>query len=431
MPHHKLTDTFVKNAPSPTEGQIDYFDPTLPGFSLRVTSTGVKTWTLFYRVDGKQVRQSLGRYPAVTLAGARTKAGAVQDLLDAGKDPRIEAERERRESAEARANTVQSVADRFFVEIGASEGDGDKPKRKGRRGKVLKTAKEVKRTLDRFLLANFGKQPIGDVTRRELIALFDDIADDNGPIAANRALAWVKRFFKWAVSKDYIDANPAADIVKPGEERKGDRVLSDAEIKEVWAAADNLGYPYGHYVKALLLTGRRRTSVASMRRLEIDATRRVWKPSGGTDNKQQPDLPLSSALETLLADIPEQKVQGGDYLFSTRLARDTALNSFTAVKDGLDEAIAKARKEAGIKQPMSAWELQHDIRRTVKTRMAELGVPKEIRDLIMGHARQGMDAVYDHSERREEKRAGLERWGRHLAGIVEGKPANVRDLRSA
>jgi integrase len=385
----------------------------------------VKTWTLFYRVDGKQVRQSLGRYPAVSLADARKKAGDVQDMLDAGKDPRLEAERERRESAEARANTVKSVANRFFVEIGATEAEPDKAKRKGRRKREpLKTAKEVKRTIERFLLAKFGERPIGDVTRRELIALFDDIADENGPIAANRALAWVKRFFKWSVGKDYIDANPAADIEKPGEERKGDRVLTDVEIREVWAAAGSLGYPYGHYVKALLLTGRRRTSVATMRQSEIDASRRVWAPGGGTANKGVPELPLSTALEALLASIPEQKIEGGDYVFSTRLARDTALNSFTAVKADLDAAIAKTRKAAGVKEPMPDW-IIHDLRRTCKTGLAELGVPKEMRDLILGHARAGMDAVYDHSERREDKRDGLERWGRHLDAIFDPSPANL------
>lgn len=432
MPIHKLTDAFVKTVKAPSAGQIDFFDPILPGFSLRVTKQGVKTWTLFYRVDGRQVRQSLGRYPAVKLGEARQKAGAVQDLLDAGKDPRLEAERERRESAEARASTVRSVATRYFSEIGApgdDDAEGEQPKRRGRRGKVLRTAGEVKRILTKFLFPKFGERPISEVSRRELIKLFDDIADHNGPIAANRALAWTRRFFKWAVSKDYLDASPASDIAKPGEERKGTRVLSDDEIREIWAAAGSVGWPYGHFVKALLLTGRRRTSVATMRRSELDREARVWRPSGGVDNKQQPELPLFAALEALIDSVPSrgERDKDADYVFRSGSA-DVPINSFSAIKDKLDDAIAAARTGAGIETPMPGWDLQRDIRRTVKTRLAELGVPKEIRDLIMGHARQGMDAVYDHSERREEKRAALERWGRNLAGILNPDPDKVRRL---
>jgi integrase len=320
------------------------------------------------------------------------------------------------------------VTERFFAEIGAVV--DEQSKRKGR--KVLRTAPEVKRTLEKFLLPKFGDRPISDVSRRELIALFDDIADNNGPIAANRALAWVRRFFKWARSKDYIETSPAADIEKPGEETKGTRVLSDGEIKEVWAAAGTLPFPYGHFVKALLLTGRRRTSVATMRRSEIDRVQRTWRPSNGTDNKQQPELPLFTALESLLDSVPAltEDENEADHIFRSGTA-DVAINSFTAIKADLDAAIVKARNEAGIKKPMPEWDLSRDVRRTVKTRLADLGVQKEIRDLIMGHARQGMDAVYDHSERRDDKRRALEAWGNLLASIPEPRPSNVvRHARS-
>jgi hypothetical protein len=73
---------------------------------------------------------------------------------------------------------------------------------------------------------------------------------------------------------------------------------------------------------------------------------------------------------------------------------------------------------------MPAWDLSRDVRRTVKTRLAELKVPDDIRDLILGHARKGMDAVYDHSKRREEKHEALEKWAAHLASIV-GKQAET------
>src|SRR5262249_6552223 len=157
---------------------------------------------------------------------------------------------------------------------------------------------EVRRVLGKYVLGNdttaagipaIGKRPMGEVTRRELIALFDAIAEKHGGVMANRAMAWTARLFKWALGKAIIDASPVVDIEKPGEERKGARVLSDDEIREVWQAAGTLPFPCGHYVKALLLTGRRRTSVATMRRSEVDRTGRTWKPSDGTDNKLRPE----------------------------------------------------------------------------------------------------------------------------------------------
>jgi hypothetical protein len=425
MPTQELTDKFIESKKRvPAEGQIDWFDTAIGGLSLRVTSRGARSWYLFYRLRGetKLRRDWLGTYPALTLSEARKKAGAMKDDARNGKDPKLELERERRESTEARAHTVKVVAKRYFVEIGAAEPETP-TKRKGRKTKEpLRTAHDIKRDLDRFTIARFGERPIGDITRRELIALFDDIAHQNGPIMANRALAWTKRLFKWAASKDYIAANPAADIEKPGEERKGTRVLDDDEIREVWAAADVIGYPYGHYVKALLLTGRRRTSVARMARSEINRKARTWKPAGGTDNKQQPELPLFTAMETLLDSIPPlgERDRDADFIFRTGAA-DIPVSSFTAIKNEIDSAVAKARTEAGVK-PMPDWDLSRDVRRTVKTRLAELQVPKEIRDLIIGHARQGMDAVYDHSERREEKRAALERWSRRLMAILDSNP---------
>jgi hypothetical protein len=83
-----------------------------------------------------------------------------------------------------------------------------------------------------------------------------------------------------------------------------------------------------------------------MRRSEIDAVRRSWLPGGGSANKGAPELPLFKALDDLIASIPEQKIEAGDYVFSTQPARDTAICSFAIIKDEIDGEIAKARKAA-------------------------------------------------------------------------------------
>ncbi|HTO83722.1 MAG TPA: integrase arm-type DNA-binding domain-containing protein, partial [Methylomirabilota bacterium] len=284
-----LTEKSVGAARAKT-GEAFLWDGELPGFGVRIKPAsrrnpeGAKTFLVQYRVGNRTRRIAIGRWPVVKVEKARTKALRLLAEIGDGGDPSARLRRERQQAAEGQAKTLQSVADRFFAEIGATEGD-EQSNGKRRRKEPLRTAKDVKRQLDRFLLARFGKQPVGEITRGDLIAMVDDIADNNGPIMANRALAWTKRLFRWAASKDLIASNPAADIEKPAAERKRDRVMTDDEIREVWAATGTLPYPTGHYIKALLLTGRRRASVAQMRRSEIDATRRVWTPGGATANK--------------------------------------------------------------------------------------------------------------------------------------------------
>src|SRR5262249_48161635 len=134
-----------------------------------------------------------------------------------------------------------------------------------------------------------------------------------------------------------------------------------------------------------------------------------------------------TALEMLLDSVPARGKMDADadFIFRTTTT-DVPVQCFADIKTALDEAIATARAAAGIKHPMPDWDLSRDVRRTVKTRLAELKVPAEIRDLIMGHARQGMDAVYDHSERRAEKRTALNKWAKKLAEIVGTTPAAMK-----
>src|SRR5262249_37421257 len=131
-------------------------------------------------------------------------------------------------------------------------------------------------------------RPIRAVTRREIIDFLDDVADRKathpktgeplgGPIMANRILATLSKLFMWAISRDIVPASPVVGIAKPGKERKRDRVLSDDEIRDVWAASSAIAAPYGQFVRALLLSGRRREAVAMMRRSEIDGVAMAWR----------------------------------------------------------------------------------------------------------------------------------------------------------
>ena len=109
MPSVNLTDAAVKRYKSPKAGQVDYYDKSRPGLALRVSHKGRKSWTMYYRLKGKQHRRQLGIYPAMTLADARIAWAAIRDLIAAGTDPaKAEAE------AEKQTDTFKAVAEEWL-----------------------------------------------------------------------------------------------------------------------------------------------------------------------------------------------------------------------------------------------------------------------------------------------------------------------------
>src|SRR5262249_56856173 len=108
------------------------------------------------------------------------------------------------------------------------------------------------------------------ITGRDVIELLDAVVDEGKPVAANRTLAAVRKLFNWALQRGIIEASPVALVEMPGPERKRERTLAADEIRAVWAASGELGYPFGHFFRMALATGQRREEVAQMRIVDTD-----------------------------------------------------------------------------------------------------------------------------------------------------------------
>lgn len=78
MSHIPLTPAIVETLASPAKGQIDYWDGALPGFGIRLSQGGTKSWVVMLRREKRKVRVTLGTYPQLSLEAARLKA---RDLL--------------------------------------------------------------------------------------------------------------------------------------------------------------------------------------------------------------------------------------------------------------------------------------------------------------------------------------------------------------
>ena len=201
MPKVKFTARWVSALKPSTVGQLDYWDSHLPGFSLRITGTGRKTWTVYYRFHGRKRRVSLGTYPAVSLAEASSRARLTLAQMHAGVDPAAERDHACRERC------FRDLATEYVQRHA-------KKKRSGANDRWM---------IDRHLLPRWGRVKAGDIARPDVIALVESIADGGAPVLANRVLALISKMFNFAVNRGWRDTNPAQGVERPGVERPRDR----------------------------------------------------------------------------------------------------------------------------------------------------------------------------------------------------------------
>jgi hypothetical protein len=254
MPQVNLTAKKLDSL-KPEAVRVEYWDDSLAGFGVRVTPTGEKTFCIMYRIGGKQRRMTLGAYPVLTLADARDRAKDSLELVRRGIDPAEE--KKRREEAEVQRRvegfTFEALAKRFLDEY----------------AKKLRSEYEVKRSFNRYLTPEFGKTKARELKRAAIRDYLDNMARTR-PIMANRCLAYVRRMYNWALSKDLVELNPCAGIQRPGAEQQRDRVLSEDEIKAIWKALDKEKPIMAAMFRLRLLTAQRGGEVHSMRWRDID-----------------------------------------------------------------------------------------------------------------------------------------------------------------
>lgn len=417
MPTRKLTDLFVERVKPPAEGRIEFFDAAFPGLALQVTETGSKSWCAFYRFNGRLRRFTIGSYPALKPAQARSEAAAALERVREGVDP-AEEKRSGRERRTPGTDTFGAVALDYL-------------ERHHKKNSRLSTFLEAKRDIEHNLLPKWRYLPVASITRRDVLDLIDGILARGAEIQANRTLARLRALFNWAIEQDRVEVSPAARMKPPTSEQARDRVLSDDEVRWFWYACDHVGWPFGPLARLLLLTAQRRDEVATMTWAEIDLVKRVWTiPRHKAKNDRIHEVQLSEAAIDVLRSLPRI---GNGLVFTT--TGETAVSGFSKSKRRLDLAmlIAKRAKLGSCSaNAIPGWTL-HDLRRTAATGMARLKLPPHVIDRTLNHVSgtiRGVAAVYNRFEYVEERRAALEAWGRYVEKIVRPAAANVVELRA-
>lgn len=385
-----FTDLMLRKLTSGGLDRLEVWDDRVPGFGIRVSKSGTKTFMLTYRHRRRSRRLTLGRYPTVTLGNARDMAIDALRQVAAGRDPILEADKADDASYQFDAVVTAYVEKHCKVH--------NKPG----------TAKESERSLRKHFASAWGKRDVRDITPAHINEVLDKLIADGTPSEANHALGVVKTLFGWCVDRDMISLSPCHKIRKPAKHNSRSRVLSDAELVKVWRAFDAEGYPFGYMGKLLVLTAQRRGEVTEMRWNQIDFERKTWTiPAELAKNGRIHVLPLSEAALAILKTAPRLS---DERVFPARNNDTNAISGFTRAKLRFD-------KLSGVEE----WTI-HDVRRTVATGLAQLSVAPHVIERILNHVSgtfAGVAGVYNRFQYVDEMRAALELWAAHVEKVLK------------
>ena len=368
----RLTDARVSAIKPPPSGQDEHPDDLVRGLRLRVGAGGRKAWIVRTRAGKRQINKTLGPYPLISLAMARDQARDF--LITLAKEGEVRPER-----------TFGQLAEHWIEHVAKVRN---------------KSWHNQERRLEIYVLPKWRHKELASIRRADVRDLIDGI---DGIVAPGRALAIIRTLFRYAMGRDWVDASPAEAIPNPSRDIPRDRFLDMSEVKRVYSAADLLGYPFTGFIKLLLLTGQRRTEVASMRWADIDLESGSWVLSSDDTKSARAHLvPLSPQAVDLLKTTP----QFGPFVWSSD--GETHIKCYSQGKKKLDTLLTAK----GI--ALKPWRL-HDLRRTAATHMVRLGVPELVVGRVLNHAPQGVTArTYALHSYEAEKRYALATWANEV-----------------
>jgi integrase len=390
-----LTTKFIAGL-KPAAKRVYFWDALIPSFGVVITPRGSKSFIVYRRWPGSRApaRRTIGNANKLALSAARDRAREWIALAERGVDPKAQAREAALMAQRARTATFAAVAEAWFSE-----------ELKGQR-----TAVVVARDVRREFIPLWGKLPVTAITTLDIRNVIKAKAV-TAPAQARNLLGFLQRLFAWAVAQHVygLTANPAATLQPAklvGRKLPRKRVLTDEELRAVWAATGKLGYPYGPLLQMLVLTGQRRSEVAEARWREFDLTKRLWTiPPERMKGASAHVVPLTDDVLAILATLP--RYTKGDYIFSTQWGA-RPVTGFSKFRRRLNKLLGDGSTDFVL----------HDIRRTMRSHLSALPIEQHVRELVIAHTQPGLHQVYDQHAYETEKRHALELWTVRLRSIV-------------
>jgi integrase len=374
-----------------------FFDDDLHGFGhrLRLGANGKlrRSWVAQYKRTGatRRMSQSAEKLGAEQARGWAKKVLAKVAL---GEDPQADSRARRdRDSLTMRSQVTEflaakepELAERTFIET-------------------------TRYLTDPRYFGPLHKLPIDTITRRDIAARIVVIMRERGNPTATCARGTLSSFFTWCMKMGLTESNPTIGSVAPAGNGGRKRKLGDAELTSIWhACADD---DHGRIIRLLILTACRRAEIGNMCHSELgDGTFTI--PEARSKNGKAHTLPVLPMMSRIIGDVPHMASR--DQLFGVR---GRGFTSWAQGKTALDE-----------RSGVSDWTV-HDIRRSVATRMGDLGVQPHVIEAVLNHQRAGVAGIYNKSPYANEVRAALALWEDHIRALVEGGERKILPFEAA
>lgn len=392
----KLSDKLLKTLKPEAGKRTDIaYDSEVPGFGVRVTETGAKSFILNYYIAGRERRMTIGKYPAWSLTAARQEAKELRKQIDRGIDPLGEKE-------EARNAVTMRDLWKYYEEQHLPTLTSEH------------TRKDHKAMFNNFILPHFGELiKIAEVTHRDASALHRKITQAGKPTRANRVLEVARKAFNLAVRSKWIDDNPCTGF-KRNEETRRERYYTSDEIGSICdALSQSREKGSANAIRLLLLTGARRREVLAATWSQFNLEEGRWvKPSSHTKQRKTHTVPLCKEAVQLLQRMHDEKKSKSDYIFPNH-------------KGGHLVDVKKTWQTVCTKAELQDARL-HDIRHSFASILVSAGESLPMIGKLLGHTQAQTTMRYSHLYE-EPQRVAVEKVSR----IVTNKKAEPASDQNA
>jgi integrase len=409
-----LTDAWLRSLALPATGRVEVWDKRVRGLVLRITPNGTFTWSARARTtDGKRTRPKLGTWPAVGISEARRRALATVADIQRGGDP----------VADRRTLQVTRLARADLPTVASRLADWQAAKASAWSARYRS---EVERVCNREIVPILGNRPLIETTRAnwtDVITAVGRRAPGVGAMLYRTCAA----FLNHAEAHGWIPLpllpRKGASIIAPQVAAR-ERTLTDAELRTIWLAADELKPKPRAFVHLLAMTAAREMEVADIATGELDLDAGLWSiPGARTKNGRGIVLPLHPMLVAELHAVwPEHGDRAGPAWKLLGGIAGSGLRGFSPLKRRVDALTG-----------ITAWRW-HDLRRSARTGLTRMGVSRDHAEAVLNHVsgRSALERTYDRHNFADEVLAALSQWQAHVAALVIDAPkAEVVALRRA
>jgi integrase len=378
---------------SAAPGGRDYviWDDELPGFGLRVFTSGKRSYVIQYRTRGRSRRYTIGLHGVWTPETARREAKVQLGRVAQGENPAEERELDRK------ALTMKQLCEQYLADMQAGLILG-----KGGRPKKASTVEVDTGRIRRHIIPLVGSRRVLEITKADMNNLMRDIIAGKsrvsvkterlrgraivrgGPGTATRTMGLLGGIFTYAVQLGIIEHNPTHGLKKP-KYKVRDRRLSEAEYRtlgEILARACKSDHYRIHaeILQLIALTGCRKSEIVELKWSEVDFEGSCLRLSDSKEGASvRPiGLPVISFLEK------RHVHRAGTYVFPGQ-GDDNAVGNFP-------QSWKKLLTES------SLWDVTpHVLRHSFASIANDLGFTEITIAALIGHAKGSVTSKYVHT----------------------------------